>query len=99
MPPLPDSRPEKVLSPAAPVLSVKLARLTAPAPASEPKLWSPPSTMPAPLATVTAGAALKRLAAPSVSVPLLTLTLVAALRPLSWLLPLLLSAPPPRSRL
>ena len=91
--------PLKLLLPAAPVVRVKVDRPTEPAPASELMVSLPPRLRPAPPLTVTSGAARKRPAAPSVSAPPVTLTLVAAVVPLSWLAPLLTRLPPPRSEL
>ncbi len=78
------------------VVSVKAARSTPPAPASEPSVWLPPSTSAAVPATVVSGSAVKRSALLSVSTPPVTLTLLTAAVLSSRLLPLLLSAPLPR---
>ena len=61
-----------------------------------PTVSSPVSASVAPLATVTAALSARRLAAPSVSVPLVTATVPAPALPLSRLAPVDVSAPAPR---
>ena len=96
MPPLPSITPEKVVEPAAPVLSVPAPKPTVPAPLRLPKRSSPPKASRAPGATVTTGKASKRLALPSVKLPVPTATVSAAAVPLRLPAPLLMSAPAPR---
>ena len=87
--------PLKLLSARPRCVSVKAPRVTVPAPAREPKLSTPPKVRPVPAFTVTAGAAVKRLASPKVSVPPFTVTVVAALVALSVLSALMVRSPPP----
>ena len=87
--------PLKLLSARPRCVSVNVPSVTVPAPANEPKRSAPPKVRPEPAFTVTAGDAVKRLAAPKVSVPPSTVTVVAALVALSVLLALTVRSPPP----
>ena len=97
--PLPPTWPENSLLPADPVVSVKPAICTIPAPASEPRVSLPPKAKVAELATLVIGLAVKRAALARVKLPSVTVTVPAALWRLSWLAPPLVRLPVPRSRL
>ena len=94
-PPLPVSVPAKLLAPPLPLRRVWVFNCTVPAPARVPVRWSPPSASVALSATVTAGRALRRSAAASVSVPPDTSKLVAALLPVRRLMPVDAKLPAP----
>ena len=93
---MPITPPVKLLLAWPPVARVKLARSTVPAPTSEPMVWFAANTKLPAAATVTADAAVKRLAAASVSLPPLTATVLAAALPASVLLPVEVNTPTPR---
>ena len=98
-PPAPLITPAKVLDPPDPELRVPAPRSTVLLPAllaRLPRVSSPPSTRRVPAASVTAGAASRRLALPSVKVPLLRASSLADALPSSRLAPLLVSTPVPR---
>ena len=79
-PPVPDSVPEKWLSPAPPVLSVWAPSATVPAPASVPIVWSPASASVPGAPTVTAAVAGS--AAPwATRAPPFTVTMFEAIEP------------------
>ena len=78
------------------MLSVKLPRFTAPLPARLPNVRPPCNTSVAAPATAAAGAAVRRFAPASVSVPPFTASVMAADVPLSRLVPLEVRLPPPR---
>ena len=97
-PPTPLRVPPKsveVLSP--PVVRIELATALAsePVPANEPMVWLPPRFRVVPAESVTAGVPVKRFAEPSVMVPAVTLTTVAAEVPESVRVPLKFSVPAP----
>ena len=78
------------------MVSVKLPRFTAPPPARLPSVNAPCIASVAPPATVATGAAVRRSALASVSVPPFTAKVVAADVPSRRLVPAALRLPPPR---